>query len=685
MSTAGPGDPPDRLRGWGCTLLPFAVSLLLSAATVGNGPHWQDSALYLTAIREYSVLYPPGFTLYLTVCKGWTLLLGFVDFTLAVHLFSSLCAALAAAMLARAAREVTKDDLSAAVAATLAAAGYTWWFSGLYAKGYAFYFLMAATLLWRMTKRDHRGVALLSGLSMAAHPSAALLGPVVLLYIVRHRTELRALGAKQLGWMIPAALFCAFGPNLLLLPVLAARDSVVALGHPGTPGEVLQFVLGSSFTSMPGVWGFVGWRWAHAAQYAWEEFLGVGLLLAALGAVAWFRERREERWALLLWMLPVIVVSSLFKIEGQSDFWLVSAWMPLWVCAAVGLSTLRRRWAWAPQVALIAGLAWAVAANGRDLTLRNEGRPEALGRSMLQNLDPGATLVVSSDDAIGLCNYLQTIRGFRTDVRVVLLSMLQPSPKFAWYLDRVRRTWPEFTPPNYDLVLIHAAKYTNEALTQAAILQGRRPGAPPVFFDLEPPAPLIPSGAVVPAGFLWKWSEQPGERPDPRYWEVPMSLEEAASRRGRKRGIAVTYGPDNLWVRPQAYEERILYYLADARRKLGDLAQREGTKEGFERSARAYESIVRAAPDFGADPRIQYPLGLDYYMLNRPNEAAAAFTKALEADPSPTLKAGSLFYLGQLHEGSGRKPEALDHYRRALEVVPPESPLKPELERRLKP
>ena len=76
--------------------IPFILSLALSLSTAGSHLYWQDSGLFLVAIKELGVLYPPGFVLYLLLCKAWTLLLFFVDFTLAVALFSSLCAALAA-------------------------------------------------------------------------------------------------------------------------------------------------------------------------------------------------------------------------------------------------------------------------------------------------------------------------------------------------------------------------------------------------------------------------------------------------------------------------------------------------------------------------------------------------------------------------------------------------------------
>src|SRR5438132_982970 len=66
--------------------IPFALSLCLSLFTVGSSVTWQDSGFFLTGVKELGVLYPPGFVLYLVACKVWTLLLGFLDFTLVAAL-----------------------------------------------------------------------------------------------------------------------------------------------------------------------------------------------------------------------------------------------------------------------------------------------------------------------------------------------------------------------------------------------------------------------------------------------------------------------------------------------------------------------------------------------------------------------------------------------------------------------
>src|SRR5436190_7336834 len=99
-------DASRKLRAWAVPLIPFGFSLLLSLSTVGGRVFWQDSGFYLTAVHELAVLYPHGFALYLLLAKPWSLAVApLAGFTLAVHLFSSVCAAGAAAFLALAARD----------------------------------------------------------------------------------------------------------------------------------------------------------------------------------------------------------------------------------------------------------------------------------------------------------------------------------------------------------------------------------------------------------------------------------------------------------------------------------------------------------------------------------------------------------------------------------------------------
>lgn len=153
--------------------VPVLVSLALSLSTIGTQVYWQDSGVFLSAVKDLGILYPPGFVLYVVLCKAWTLLFFFLDFTRAAHLFSAACTAATAGMLAVTVRDllVTRGPLFRVTQApdpalagwagiatgAMAAAGFTFWFTGLYAKGYALYYLLLAVLLWRMIRADESG------------------------------------------------------------------------------------------------------------------------------------------------------------------------------------------------------------------------------------------------------------------------------------------------------------------------------------------------------------------------------------------------------------------------------------------------------------------------------------------------------------------------------------------------
>ncbi|HEX7901428.1 MAG TPA: DUF2723 domain-containing protein, partial [Planctomycetota bacterium] len=398
---------------------PALISLGLSAMTVGSNVYWQDSGYYLAAVETMSVLYPPGFVLYQGLCKAWTGLFFFLDFTLAVHLFSAACAALAAGTLALASREFLRarsgffrvverepgplEDGAAAAAGCLAACGFTFWFTATYAKGYALYYLiLAQILLWMIravesgSRRDCTVVAVLIGLAWAAHPSAALMGPAFLLFVA---ARARSLGWKGVAGRTLLAAAAALGPSLAL-PFLAARGSLHDMGHPaGSLRALSAHLFGSVYLTVPGVFGWDASRFASYGRYFWEEFLGVGLAAVVLGAAVLARRRARAFAALLLWLVPASVATLLFKMEGQHDCWFLAAWLPLFPVAALGLHDAARRAEPRAKAvvaaAAAAALAWAVAANLSDLRMRGYDLAEAFGRAHLDNLDPDAVLLLS--------------------------------------------------------------------------------------------------------------------------------------------------------------------------------------------------------------------------------------------------------------------------------------------------
>lgn len=639
--------------------IPFLLSAGLSLASVGSDVAWQDSGFYLCAVKEVGVLYPPGFVLYLLLCKLWTLLFFFLDFTVAVHLFSSACAAGAAAALAAGARDLLRArgplfkvvpedpgpaaDWAGAAVGCLAAAAYTFGSAAIYAKGYALYYLVLSLLLIRMIRahetarpRDFTLLAVLIGLAWQAHPSATNLGFALLLFVGAHA---RTLGARGVAGRAALSAGVALAPTLAL-PILASRGAESAFGAPSNLAEIGDYLLGRRFLTLPGAFGSDPSRWASVSQYFWEEMLVVGTVLVAAGlAVVALRNRRLLA-GVAAWVVPAVVVTVLFKLEGQHDLWFVAAWLPLLLAGGVALAELARRagrWGrHAIAAVAVLGVGSAVAVNLPLVTQRGYRLASAYGRTALEPVSragAGAVLVIGSDDTAAICHYLQIVRGEYRDVLLLRPSHLG-SP---WYEESLKRRAAVRT-PTYDRggAVAKSAAWANENAAPDR----------PVFFEHPPPPHLLRADyALVPAGTLMKMVPRGRASIDERDWVFPVAPEEVRSRYRRARGQWVWVTADGVDVQPEPFERRLLLALLRADLNLADwhLERRRPA------AARAlYERIGRIEPEALEQSTVLFKLGICHFSLGEDALADAAFRGALGLPLSPQEEAKARAALGFL-------------------------------------
>jgi hypothetical protein len=681
------------MRPWIAPAAAATVSLLLSLSTVGRSVYWQDSGFFLAAVHDAAVLYPHGFVLYELLCKGWTLALFFVDFTLAVHLFSSVCAALAAGALALAARDLLRArspgirvfeedpgwiaDWAGAAAGMLAAAGYTFWLAGIYAKGYALFNLILAALLWRMVRaaesgrpRDFTIVAVLIGLAWQGHPSAAGAGLALLAFVARHRG---VVGGRGLAGRTGLAAAVALGP-LLLLPMLDS-GSPVAFGEPSTAGDLLRYATGARFVGKEGAFDSGGGRWGTASQYFWEEFLGVGLALVTLGAIQLARSNGRLLLGLLLWAVPYTILATVFALEGQQDHWYVAAWMPLHLAGAVGLGVVARKAAARGRIAVgaagAAALAWAVGANYRDLDLRGYDLAERFGRLHLEPLAREAVLVVTSDDSSSTTLYLQRVRGVR------LGEDAEGRP--GAYDRRLAARDPRLRVPDYGEMRRRFPRAGKVAAATAAYVNANASLDRAVYVEEPPPAAMLRADLVlVPAGPLWRVAPKGSERLE----EWPLSPEPEAVRPlfRRARGGYRERTAKGLVHRSEPYERRLFVALLRARLLRAEWHFRKGE---MARAAELYGSIVRADPETALLEEVIYPLGVSLVASGKPEEGERQLWRALEVAQAPEHRAGALLHLGDLARSRGQTEKARQAYAMGLQVQGLDPALREELRRRL--
>jgi hypothetical protein len=689
--------------------IPALVSAALSLSCLGTHVYWQDSGFYLTCVKEFTALYPPGFIPYLLLCKAWTLALGFVDFTRAVHLFSAACAAGAAGVMGLAARDFLRtragvlktldgeagalEEACGACVGALTASGFTFWFSGTYAKGYSLLYLVLALLLWRMIvaaerrrPRDFTIVAILIGLAWQTHPSAVGAGLALLLFVGAH--------AKLLGWKGVAgraglAAAVALGPALLL-PWLTSGDATMAFGEPRSVGEIIGYVAGSNFTHRPGAFGFQADRWSTAAMFFWEEFLGVGVALLAVGAVRLWRTNRPAFGGVALWAGLYTLLPTLFILEGQQDHWYVAAWLPAQLVAGLGLRDVARRMGTRaiPAAAGVAvlGLAWAVAVNRADLDQRTYDLAERYGQIHLEPLAKDGLVIATSDETSTIGHYLQRVRGVRPDVIIVRKGHLGgPDGDLSWYDRRLMKRDPRLKAPDYRGMQARFPRAPAPAARMAAFVEANVSPDRPVYFEKPPPFEMLPPGYnVVPAGPFLKLVPRGREAIDPRYWAFPVEPEAVRARMRRSRGQSIEEGPGWMRSKPEAYERRLVLAEVRARFLLGDWHFRRG-ELGAAREL--LEAVLRGDPETGALEEVLLPLGLASAAAGPPERAEAVLKHLLSLpDASPDGRMRAWATLGDLAARAGRDAEAREGWRRALAVPGSMDPaLRASLNKRLGP
>ncbi|MBV8879897.1 MAG: DUF2723 domain-containing protein [Planctomycetaceae bacterium] len=661
--------------------IPFCFSLLLSLCTVGSHAYWQDSGHFLTAVREMSVLYPHGFVLYLVLCKGWTLLAApLLGFALAVHLFSSLAAAAGAAFTALAARDFLRKlepskpaDLPAIGAGCILAAGYCYGHAAILAKSYALFYALLGLLLWLLVraerKRDFVALGAVLGFSWAAHPAAALLVPGLLLYGWARRDRIRDWGWGFFIGIVLLAAACAFGP-CLLLPVLSARESMADFANPRSLREIVEFVSGERFTRQDGAFAFSASRCLTALRYAAEEYLG-GAIPLLLGLWALGRQHRAAAVLLGGWVLPVLGVTLVFQGEGQFDQWLVFAFIPTSLAVAVGFSLLLDRGLRTAGAVFGAALLTMVAVNMPLLNQRGYVWAEQYGRMLMKNLDPGSVLLVSRDDQLGLCRYLQGLPGERTDILPLSCTQLGDE-----WLDRRLAARKGLGIPPYGALLRVKGEATREMAAIAAFASENIGRVPAVFTDVQPKRELLREDlGVVPAGMLWKIAPRDQAVVDLKYWDYPVKPEDIPRRGMRARGHWIYVTSEGEESQAELYEDRFFLPLLWARVRLAD----QYLPRDPARALELYESVRAAYPDAVKDARYSYHLGLANYTSGHGGAAAAAWEGLLNSKPPREIEVFVQFYMGELHREAGRPTMAADHYRKSLKLGPP-----PELDKAIR-
>ena len=497
------------------TLALFAVYAAGACPTIYVG----DSGELVAAVYVLGIPHPTGYPLYVLLGKLWTLLVPVGAIAYRMSLFSAACAALACAVLYRAARQLELPPPAALLSALLLAFAPSFWGEAnvqrVYALNGLFVALATYTALRWDAQRDPRWLAatfFVSGLGATNHTfmavyAGAFAAAVALRVAAGARRGAGAAALRSVGLVwgraaaggvatgvlrTLAASALAFALGLLpylYLPLRSRADPPLDWGDPQTLDRFLAVVLRRGFWDRA-YYERAGDLAVIAADYLRSmgvELTWVGAALALVGLAA----GRRHAWPRLLFVLVMLANLAITAAHGsRSDLFLwhryyVPSYMMAALLAGRGcgmvLAYLPGVWRFAP----LAIPAVLLATGWRAFDRSGFRIADAFSRTVLQSLPPGANLIATDDNILFVLIYLTMVEGLRPDVNLVLQGVGGAA------LPPLR-----FNPDSDPLFFTHHPNWSRadlDIVPVGLVFQARRSGQPP-------PEPVIP---------LW---ELPGER-----------------------------------------------------------------------------------------------------------------------------------------------------------------------------
>ncbi|HEV8267791.1 MAG TPA: DUF2723 domain-containing protein, partial [Thermoanaerobaculia bacterium] len=465
MSSAAPA-PKNRQA-----LVPVGVGVTVAAVAAfcrAPGLLYADSGELLTAVARKGVAHPPGFPLYIFLGGLFldaTRFLGGSDAS-RLNLFSSLSGGVAAGAAAFAALLLfrrTKVALPAGIVALFAAlAGFLVGFSptlfdfSLGIEVYALHMAFVATTVALAVAAGgepdagrRRRLTLLSGVfaggALAIHHATivvALPGVALLLWGDEdRRSRTRRAGLFALG-LVPGLL------SYVVLPLRAARWPALNWGNPSNLYRFFTHVTAKDY--QVNIESNLSTILEHAARFVEAyraEFTVVGLLLAAFGAVAFFKKGAFAGAALALLVAGDVAFAVRYEIAEDQAAYYLPTFLATSLLLVLGLSALVSRLL-SVNRRLAVGLATAAAAallafaglNALSRAeRRHDGRADESARDLLAALPPGALGFTPEWNLAAPAMALQDVEHVREDAIVLDLLLLRR----GWYLDSFRHRYPE--------------------------------------------------------------------------------------------------------------------------------------------------------------------------------------------------------------------------------------------------
>ncbi len=562
------------------------------------------------------------------------------------------------------------------------------WSVATMAEVYGLNALFWGALLWAALRLRRRGsarelyvLALVAGLSLANHATIVLFFPA-LVFIGWPGKE----RAKALGRALPlAAALCLVGISVnLYTPLRAAQRPVFNWNDPSTARSLYAHLGGLQYGGHFLVYGGKGVKdaWAQYREAALANVTPLAVF-AAVG-LAWLFIRR--RWAvaaaLLAYYVGYLAYCLVYSIP-DINYYFIPLHLAVVFAAALGVAWAGGAWARGTAVrravaavaaaAVLGSAAWAFNANYPYGHRRGFTFAETYGRRILAALPARALFFASGDTNAFITRYDVYARRLRPDVTVVVQLMLTN----RGYLSALARRDPYAALP----AEAEVAALVEYAMNTGAVSE-TRPVASSEDFVIRAVVERIIAGNAGRRPMFWGIGDPGGEM---RKYIVPYGVilevtttpppPAELARRG-EAGVAALTDLAALVARrapaelkdPALRATLKLYYVGLSHHLLdwGILGPQE----------KLFKSYVRLVPD---DEEGYENLAGIYMLTGRPAEAVEYYRRALEIAPGKIVVrarlARALLDVGrvdeaaataELLEGSKGAPPGEVHYVRGL-------------------
>jgi tetratricopeptide (TPR) repeat protein len=515
MMDNAPRDRAFALADWICAGAAAFTAWVVYVLTLAPSVAGEDAGELITAAWEPGIPHPPGYPLWTLLAHVFTWLPG-GTVAWRVNLFSAFAAALCVGVTALLAGRITRNRAAGFAAALLFAFSHEFHEQAIIAEVYTLNALCFAVCLlllweWRGRRRDRwlAGLAVVYGLSLGAHYTMVLAGPLFAFHVLIEEGRPARCWKKYAGLMLLAA-----GTALLLflyLPLRSLADPVMDWGNPETPANFWRMVSRRQYAFMfsqypHGIVRFLA-QMGVMAQFWWRQF-GPLTICCALGLLLLIR--RQRRYGILL-LISALAIPAGYAFIQNFNFdreWIqvMSVFgIPAWLISAVGCGVFmdaaagwfgNTRWRLFPAAAGT-GFALLIAAiNYPGLDKSDYLLPRNFGMNLLASLEEDAIFIPESDHAAFSALYLQAVEGLRSDVFIgrkygyVDFSGVAPMPQ------ALREAAGPFPPRRYEPRIF------------AWLLNATRR---PLYFERYPQLPADCNARIVPAGLVYR-ALRPGEK-----------------------------------------------------------------------------------------------------------------------------------------------------------------------------